>query len=230
MSPTGERAAERLAQLQRLLGFGCWEYSVAAHQDWWSNELYLLLGLEPGATVPGRETVARFVSAEDLARLDAARAAALETGVLEPVVHRWRRPDGAERLIQVAGEVERDADGRPVRLSGITRDVTREVGADATVGLSDGHLPDASRMLQLATAHDGPLDVLISDVVLPDTRGPEVARRILAARPKVKVLYVSGYPRDALGAHGELDAEVEFLPKPYTPATVANAVRALLHG
>src|SRR5262245_50986482 len=58
--------------------------------------------------------------------------------------------------------------------------------------------------LSLAASHQGPIDLLITDVVMPDLRGPELARRLVAERPDMLTLFMSGYMDDALGEAASL--------------------------
>jgi predicted ATPase/signal transduction histidine kinase/CheY-like chemotaxis protein len=85
--------------------------------------------------------------------------------------------------------------------------------------------------LLISEQHAGPIDLLLSDIVMPRMSGPELAERIVAIRPGIRLLLMSGYtdvpiPRDAL------DSRVEFLQKPFTPQTIAEKVRRALdlHG
>jgi PAS domain S-box-containing protein len=78
------------------------------------------------------------------------------------------------------------------------------------------------------TQHTGPLDVLVCDVVLPDGRGPAVAKRLLARFPDLVVLYTSGYAEDGIVHGGEIDPDVSFLSKPYTPDALMREIRRLL--
>lgn len=76
----------------------------------------------------------------------------------------------------------------------------------------------------MADTHTGPLDVLVTDVVMPRLDGREVAARVTARRPETRVLFVSGYP-DGPPLEG-----VAFMPKPFTPAVLIARVRDLLAG
>jgi two-component system cell cycle sensor histidine kinase/response regulator CckA len=86
----------------------------------------------------------------------------------------------------------------------------------------------AVQALDLAMRNPGPLDALITDVVLPDMRGPEIGRRLADAFPRLRILYVSGYTEDAIAHHGVFEPGVNFLQKPYTPARLAELLRKAL--
>ncbi len=73
-----------------------------------------------------------------------------------------------------------------------------------------------------------PIDLLLTDVVMPETSGKEVADRLTEVFPGLKVLFMSGYTDEAIVHHGVLDSNVEFIQKPFTPATLARKVRAVL--
>jgi PAS domain S-box-containing protein len=78
--------------------------------------------------------------------------------------------------------------------------------------------------------HMGPIHLLLTDVVMPQMSGPEVAEKLLDVRPDVKVLYMSGYPDHPVFSKGGVDTERCFLQKPFTPSALAQKVREVLDG
>jgi two-component system, cell cycle sensor histidine kinase and response regulator CckA len=84
--------------------------------------------------------------------------------------------------------------------------------------------------LSLAARHDGPIHMVISDVVMPGMSGRELAKRLSEARPKIKILYLSGYTEDAIVHQGVLESGTAFLQKPFTLQTLSRKVREVLRG
>jgi len=73
-----------------------------------------------------------------------------------------------------------------------------------------------------------PIHLAITDVVMPRMGGKVMAEWLKATFPDLKVLFTSGYTDDAIAHHGVLDVGVDFLPKPYTPSSLAHKVRTML--
>ncbi|TAJ09854.1 MAG: response regulator [Nitrospirae bacterium] len=85
-----------------------------------------------------------------------------------------------------------------------------------------------SAALGLASNHQGPIHLLVTDVVMPEMNGAELARLLSPARPEMKVLYISGYPDETVESHGVADPQTTMLPKPFTPERLARKVREVL--
>jgi len=85
-----------------------------------------------------------------------------------------------------------------------------------------------SEALRLADVHPGPIHLLLTDVVMPQMNGRQVADHLLAARPALKVLFMSGYTDAAIVQHGVLEAGTHFLQKPFTPDGLSRKVREVL--
>jgi CheY-like chemotaxis protein len=82
--------------------------------------------------------------------------------------------------------------------------------------------------LRLARQHDGKIDLVLADVVMPVMGGKEMADALRTSRPDTKVLFTSGYTEDALGHHGVLRPGIKFLSKPYVTAALVRKVREVL--
>jgi hypothetical protein len=76
----------------------------------------------------------------------------------------------------------------------------------------------------LALAGEGPLDVLLTDVIMPSLDGVAVAERILEQQPNVRVIYMSGYPQTHLVSNGRLRGSYTFVAKPFTALELCEAV------
>ncbi|MGA8182825.1 MAG: response regulator, partial [Terriglobia bacterium] len=84
--------------------------------------------------------------------------------------------------------------------------------------------------LKVAENHDGPIHLLLTDVVMPRMGGPELAARLAPLCPEVKVLYMSGYTDDTIVHHGVLTPATHFLQKPFVTETLIRKIREVLDG
>jgi PAS domain S-box-containing protein len=93
------------------------------------------------------------------------------------------------------------------------------------------------RVLEAATGPDGlragelypePIHLLVTDVIMPQLSGRDVAARLAVLRPDMRVLYMSGYTDDAIARHGILEPGTAFIQKPFTPDALARKVREVL--
>jgi PAS domain S-box-containing protein len=82
--------------------------------------------------------------------------------------------------------------------------------------------------LQRAEEFYGAIDLLLTDVVMPEMSGPELANQIAVARPAIKVLFTSGYTDDVIARQGMLNPASAFIQKPYRPKALARKVREVL--
>jgi two-component system, cell cycle sensor histidine kinase and response regulator CckA len=88
--------------------------------------------------------------------------------------------------------------------------------------------PSGRDALNIALKRQAPIHLLLTDVVMPEMSGRELAEQFCELRPSAKVLYMSGYTDDAVVLHGILSADIAYLQKPFSPATLARKVREVL--
>ncbi len=86
--------------------------------------------------------------------------------------------------------------------------------------------PDAA--LRVARDFRAPIDLMLTDVVMPKTDGLTLAHNMAVDRPDTRVLLMSGYSGDEVARHGALPAGVKLLQKPFTPASLTQSVRQAL--
>jgi two-component system, cell cycle sensor histidine kinase and response regulator CckA len=103
--------------------------------------------------------------------------------------------------------------------------VCRSLGRRGYHVLCAGRCDEA---LRIANEHPGTIDLVLTDVIMPQMHGPQLANELRQRRPNTKVLYVSGYSDTEIADQGVLSPEVHFLQKPFTPDTLARKVRAVL--
>lgn len=82
--------------------------------------------------------------------------------------------------------------------------------------------------LRVSNEHEGAIDLLVTDVVMPKKSGRETAERLQQIYPRMKVIYMSGYTDNAIVQHGVLEPGLNFIEKPFSPADLARKVREVL--
>ncbi len=156
----------------------------------------------------------------------------------------WVRSEpgkGASFTIYVpraAGEVGRDQPAMAPTDLGGTETILLVEDEDAVRGVARAILQrggykvlearNAGEALLHSEGFSGTIDLLLTDVVMPQMSGPALADRLASARPGMKVICMSGYTDDTIVRHGALDSAIGYLQKPLTPQTLMRRVRATL--
>jgi CheY-like chemotaxis protein len=129
-----------------------------------------------------------------------------------------------------AGRIASPSDSKTVLLvedSDTVRELTRNIleltGYDV---LEAGSPEDAIRLCE---NHGGEIHLLLTDVVMPGMSGRDLSDRMRPVRPGMKVLYMSGYTDEAIVDHGILNAGIHFIPKPFSPASLAQKILEMLN-
>jgi len=132
------RASNALLQtVERIAHIGGFDHDIASGRILWSEETYRMFGVIPGEFVPTLARFVEFVHPDDRGRVqDAIDASVTRNG---PFDNEFRilRPDGTERIIQSRGEVVRDENGLPTRMTGTSLDITERKQAEADLRTSE---------------------------------------------------------------------------------------------
>ena len=109
----------------------------------------------------------------------------------------------------------------------VVRDMAREILEESGYRVLEAK--HGREALLVAERHRGPIHLMLSDVVMPQMSGRELAEHLTPLRSEMKVLYMSGYTDDAIVHHGVLDEGMAFIGKPFTPNALARKVRETLN-
>lgn len=130
-----------------------------------------------------------------------------------PEPDRLHLPTGHETLLVV----EDDGFVRKIAVKVLTR-----------LGYDVHEAPGGPQALSVAQALDRPVDLLVTDIVMPRLNGRALAEALARLQPSLRVLFTSGYTEDVIGNHGVLRGRFDFIGKPYTPTDLARKVRDVL--
>jgi CheY-like chemotaxis protein len=88
---------------------------------------------------------------------------------------------------------------------------------------------NAQEAISVLERHSRPIDLLLTDLMMPGMNGMELARRLMPSHPAMKVLLVSGYSEEEIGKFVRKEAGTAFLQKPITPSVLSRKVREVLY-
>ena len=132
----------------------------------------------------------------------------------------WRRaetgavmPRGSETVLLVEDENS---------VKKMVREILMKLGYTVLVA------GDGQSALELCGAHKEPIDLMVTDVVMPGMAGPDLARAVRILRPETRVIFMSGYTENSMLAHELIEPDANFLQKPFTPEAFAQKVREVL--
>ena len=132
-----QRSQERLELATRAANIGSWDWDVQTGEVRWSPSLERLFGMAPGSFDGCYETVRAMIHPEDLPRVEQALQRVLNDGEEYNIEFRFIKPDGTVRWALSLGKVFYDADGRPVRMAGVDRDISARKQAEARLRRSE---------------------------------------------------------------------------------------------
>ena len=138
------------------------------------------------------------------------------------------RADTAVGESEPAGRRRADETVLVVEDEASVRSFIREVLGERGYALLEAR--NADEAAAIFERHREPIHLMVSDVVMPGMGGPELAERLAGVHPETRVLFISGYAREGLFHDGRPGAEAAFLAKPFSPETLARAVREVLDG
>jgi DNA-binding response OmpR family regulator len=90
--------------------------------------------------------------------------------------------------------------------------------------------PDSNTAIELANGCESPIDLLLTDVILPGISGRDMAELLQISRPSMKVIYMSGYTDEFIAEHGIMDPTIVLLEKPFRMSTLLQNIREVLDG
>ena len=231
-----------------------WEWNIPDDTITWSRATDRIFGLVPAHPPIALQQYVALTHPDDRETLKGAVRHTLETGASFDIAHRIVLPDGSVRFLHCRGALVTDAVGRPVSIRGTVQNVTRleanpprPQGSETILLVEDQaevrnlvrrlleargyHVLAAASghdALRLTVQHAGAIDLLVTDVMMPGMSGREVALLLAPAHPRMRTLYLSGYPEESIVGDARLEPGIAFLQKPFTAEALARKVREVV--
>jgi PAS domain S-box-containing protein len=215
---------ERAARVEHIAHVGSWEWNVESDAVWWSDELYRIYGMQPGAGALTFETFLERVHPEDRARVrtEVKRAydAQSQFGYFERIV----RPDASVRELETHGDVRRDARGKVIAMVGVCRDVTererylrlREASAQVLEAVATGS-PLAEILERIVRIIEDFAPGTLASILLLDRD-----RLVHGAAPSLPKAYVGAIDGSAIGPKAGSCGTAAFRGEPVYVVDIAH--------
>ncbi len=145
------RSEQSLANAQRIARIGNWDWDIAADELYWSEQVFQLFGVKRADFGARYDAFLQAVHPDDRERVHDVLESALAGSALYDVKHRVLLPDGSIRLLHELGEVTRDDDGKPIRMTGTVQDITETQLAEQGLRESEARLNEAQHTAQIGS-------------------------------------------------------------------------------
>jgi PAS domain S-box-containing protein len=214
---TAEREAmRRLDQVTRLTGAGLYHWNVTTDEVTWTDEMFRLLGYEPGEVTPTAERYLDHVHPDDREVLEAATAGSRAgADAIDEVRHRLVRVDGSVRTVDVRAQSVAEPDGPLLYVLGVARDVTDEVELQRHAELVRRA---ADHQRTALTLHDKVVQSLASVVLALDLDEVDTAKREALAAVAAAQRVVADLLADVAAVQGSIDpGSLRVVPTDPTP-------------
>jgi PAS domain S-box-containing protein len=187
----------RLVEAQRIARLGNWDWDIVNSSLWWSDEVYLIFGIEPGKFEVTYEAFLKFVHPQDRRSVQDAVDEALSNRKPYSIDHRIIRPDKTERIVHERAEVTFDDSGRAVRMIGTVQDVTEPKQAEEKIRYGRQKLKMLAAKLELVEEQErrriaGDLHDSIGQILAFSTRELKFLQKSLPKNLAAPVQEIAG--------------------------------------
>lgn len=146
-----QRLTRSFTNAQRLAGIGNWDWDAVTKAEWWSDEVYRIMGLEPGAIKSCHDNFMERTHPDDREKVEQAIKAAQGQLTSYDIVFRLITPNGEERFVRETGECVLDSLGRLAGLTGAVQDITAQHAVERALADTAGRLEGATRLAKLGS-------------------------------------------------------------------------------